>query len=250
MKRINVLGICGSPRYPSNSAFLLEEALSAARDVDPERIETEFYSIKGKKFAPCYSCFDRCRELKGGCTVKDDFQELQGKWYLADAIIYSVPIYHMSYPAQLKCFVDRLGNTFGQAYKPPSKALKAIGAIAQGTHLFSGQEESLMDIIKHTMLMGCIPVAGDPWEAYLGAGGTTHSSIGKDAIRRLYAEEECDAVTAVTASRSVGRRVAEMALILRAGLLAEEDRFREDPKYRPFFDRLNGTLPENVSQAP
>jgi hypothetical protein len=107
-----------------------------------------------------------------------------------------------------------------------------------------------MDIIKHTMLLGCIPVAGDPWEAYLGAGGTTHSSIGKDAIRRLYAEEECDAVTAVTASRSVGRRVAEMALILRAGLLAEEDRFREDPKYRPFFDRLNGTLPENVSQAP
>lgn len=249
MDKVRILGIAGSPRHPSNSEYLLRVALEAALAIDPESIQTIFYSIKGKKFAPCYSCFDRCRELQGDCTVRDDFQELASLWHQADGIVYSVPIYHMSYPGQLHCFLDRLGNTFGQAYKPPAKGVKAVGAIAQGTHLFSGQEHTVTDLIKHAVLMGCVPVAGDLWEAYLGGGGTTHSSIATDALESLQAQGDPDAEITVKACRSLGRRVAEMALILRAGMIAHQERYRQDPRYKPFFDRLDGSLPEAYRQA-
>ncbi|MGQ9584222.1 MAG: hypothetical protein ACUVXG_02325 [Anaerolineae bacterium] len=43
---------------------------------------------------------------------------------------------------------------------------------------------------------------------------------------------------------SLGRRVVEMALILREGMIAHQDRYRQDPRYRPFYDRLDGSLPE------
>ncbi|MBC7293910.1 MAG: hypothetical protein H5T84_07420, partial [Thermoleophilia bacterium] len=93
------------------------------------------------------------------------------------------------------------------------------------------------------VLMGCVPVAGDLWDSYLGAGGTTRSSIAGGALEALQAQGDPDAEITVRACVSLGRRVAEMALTLRAGILAFEERYRLDPCYRPFFDRVDGTLP-------
>lgn len=46
MGKVAILGIAGSPRHPSNSEFLLRVALEAAQAVDPEAVETAFYSIR------------------------------------------------------------------------------------------------------------------------------------------------------------------------------------------------------------
>ena len=48
--KVRVLGIAGSPRRKGNSEFLLEQALEAAKSAAPEQVETEFYSMAGKKF--------------------------------------------------------------------------------------------------------------------------------------------------------------------------------------------------------
>ncbi len=112
----------------------------------------------------------------GECIIKDDFQELLEKWIEADVILYSVPVYHMGMPAQLKAFLDRLGNSlFGRYVKNFSpdavtlpRSLKVIGSIAQGAHIFSGQEHTITDLINHALIMGCVPVTGDMWEAYIG----------------------------------------------------------------------------------
>lgn len=242
---IKVLGICGSPRK-GNSQYLLEKALEAAQKAAPGEVETELYSIRGKKFAPCISCF-KCGDQQGECILKDDFQELREKWVEAGVVIYSVPVYHMGIPAQLKAFLDRLGNSLfgryaglfdGEANLP--RSLKVIASIAQGAHLFSGQEHTITDLINHALIMGCVPVTGDMWEAYIGAGAWTYNEVGRNVLAENEENGSLDTRVALRGAESIGRRAAELALILKAGGLANANRFSGEPVYQPFLRRIQG----------
>ena len=193
-----VLGINGSPRE-GNSLFLLKEALQASREVDQEKVAVEEYSFRGKKFGPCVGCF-RCVEDKslGECVIKDDFQHLRDLWLKADVILYSVPVYHVGIPGQVKCFIDRLGNTINRYYRLTSpRFLKVIGAIAQGTHFAAGQELAVTFLLHHAVLKNCLPVSGDGWESYLGACGWTRTDRSKEALRKLHEGGDPDAEVAV-----------------------------------------------------
>lgn len=244
MSSLTVLGISGSPRR-GNSEFLLAEALEAARSVDSGHVKTVAYSVRGKKFGPCLSCF-RCGELSGECVVKDSFQEARDLWLAADVVIYSVPVYHMGLPGQLKCFMDRLGNSLFARYRhlfPPGvdslpRHLKVIGGIAQGAHLCSGQEHALTDIINHALLMQCLPVTGDMWEAYIGAAGWTANDIDRRALARQYEEGKDNARILVKAARDVGRRATETALALKGGVELIRERLAKDPVYAPLLERI------------
>jgi len=231
-----VLGINGSPRE-GNSLFLLQEALQAARDVDAGKVQVEEYSFRGKKFNPCVGCF-KCVEEKslGECVIKDDFQRLRDLWLKADVILYSVPVYHVGIPGQLKCFIDRLGNTINRYYRLTSpRFLKVIGAIAQGTHFAAGQELAVTFLLHHAVLKNCLPVSGDGWESYLGACGWTRNDRSKEAIKQLHEAGEPDAVVAVKSSHSIGKRATELGFILRAGRKQMQDFLNRDPAYRPFL---------------
>lgn len=235
---VKVLGICGSPRRGGNTEFLLDVALEGAKEASPNEVEVEKYSIVGKQFGPCTSCL-RCVELQGECTRKDSFQELRDKWVEADVVIYAIPVYHMTIPGQLRCFIDRLGNSqycyhnFAVPRRP-----KVIGAIAQGIHIFSGQEHAITDIINHALLMGCIPATGDQWECYIGAGGWTFNEIEKDALKKHYESGDLDAQVAVRAARSIGRRCTELALLLLAGARERMDIIGSQPVYKPWAERV------------
>jgi multimeric flavodoxin WrbA len=233
-----VLGINGSPRE-GNSQFLLKEALQTAQDVDSEKVVIKEYSFRGKKFNPCVGCF-QCIEEKhlGECVITDDFQHLRDLWLKADVILYSVPVYHVGIPGQLKCFIDRLGNTINRYYRLPSpRFLKVIGAIAQGAHFAAGQELAITFLLHHAVLKNCLPVSGDGWESYLGACGWTRTDRNKDALKKLYEAGEADAVVAVKSSRSLGKRTTELALILRAGGKQMEGTLARDPAYGPFLTK-------------
>lgn len=233
-----VLGINGSPRE-GNSLFLLQEALQAAREVDPGKVQVEEYSFRGKKFNPCVGCFQCAEERSlGECVIKDDFQQLRDLWLNADVIIYSVPVYHVGIPGQVKCFIDRLGNTINRYYRLASpRFLKVIGAIAQGTHFAAGQELAVTFILHHAVLKNCLPVSGDGWESYLGACGWTRNDRGKEAMKKLHEAGEPDAVVAVKSARSLGKRAAELGLILRAGGKQLQHVLNRDPSYRPFLTK-------------
>jgi multimeric flavodoxin WrbA len=233
-----VLGINGSPR-DGNSLFLLKEALQASLEVDQERIQVKEYSFRGKKFNPCVGCF-RCVEDKslGECVIKDDFQLLRDLWLKADVILYSVPVYHVGIPGQVKCFIDRLGNTINRYYRLTSpRFLKVIGAIAQGTHFAAGQELAVTFLIHHAVLKNCLPVSGDGWESYLGACGWTRTDRSQEAIKNLHEGGDPDSEIAVKSSRSLGKRAAELALILRAGGKQMEGVLSKDPSYQPFLTK-------------
>jgi len=240
---IKVLGISGSPRV-GNSKYLLEEALKSAKSVG-EEVETEYISIRGKKLGGCVMC-QACEE-DGECIIKDDFQEMSQKWIEADVVIYSVPVYHMGMPAQLKAFLDRLGNSFfgkysgnfteGKATLP--KSLKVIGSIAQGAHVFSGQEHTLTDLINHALIMGCIPVTGDMWEAYIGAGGWTYNEVGRNSIEEQVKEGRTDALVALRASKSVAKRAVELSILLKNKDNQNLGFVKDNPVYQPYVDRFN-----------
>ena len=237
--KIKVLGICGSPRKNANTEFLLNQALDAAKSVDPKNVETEAYSIAGKEYLPCISCFSCAKTGECIRSKKDDFNELRDKWVDADAIIMAVPVYHMSIPGQLKCFIDRLGNSLWSYEGSAGKHLKVYGAIAQGVHIFSGQENAIKEIINHAIVMGNIITSGDPWESYLGGAGWTENKVEKNALKSLYESGSFDADIAVKSARSLGKRVAELALIIKAGALHYIDYLKTDPMYKPLVERVS-----------
>ena len=111
--------------------------------------------------------------------------------------------------------------------------------MAQGSHVFSGQEHTITDIINHALIMGCVPVAGDMWESYIGAGGATYNEIERDALKKQVDGGKTDALVAVKASRSLAKRAVEMAVLLKYGGLAKLDYFSKDPTYIPFIKRID-----------
>jgi len=243
--KIRLLGICGSPRK-GNSLFLLRQALDEASKAYPEQVETDTYIFGQTPFAPCDACQTHKR-LKGECRIEDGFQELRDKWLEADAVIYSVPVYHMGIPGQVKCFIDRLGNSLGYYFTEflPGepvfhipRLMKVIGSITQGSHLFAGQEHAQAFINTHAILMRCIPVPGDLWESYIGAGGWTEVSPKVSALKTLAEEGKQDAQIALRSARALGKRVVEMALIIRDGLAANKDLFANQPTYQPLLKKI------------
>ena len=182
METIRLLGICGSPRRNGNSQFLLEAALDAAREVSPDTVNAELFSIAGKTYKPCDGC-DQCHQRLGYCkTINDDFAELRDKWIAADAIIYSVPIYHLGIPGQLKSFIDSLGNSVVEGFN--SRLLKVIAVLTQGSGMSTGQEHVMHFVNGHATMQGCIPVGGAWPGGYLGVGTWTRANEDLDALRK------------------------------------------------------------------
>jgi len=238
VKPLTLLGICGSPRPTGNSRYLLDVAVAEALRAGGDRIQAEVVGLSGLNIGPCASCYT-CGKRGGECYIDDDFAALRDKWAAADAVIYAIPVYHLGIPGQLKCFIDRLGNSLWSYYGGAvSKSLRVIGAITQGAHLFAGQEMAATALIHHALVMGGIPVTGDPWESYIAAAGWTRCNERKDALRTLAEAGDEDAQVAVRAARSLGRRVAQMALLVRAGGEALRQELAADGGYQIFLDRI------------
>jgi multimeric flavodoxin WrbA len=244
---IRVLGVCASPRKHGNSAFLLDEALRGAREAAPDEVSTHVFGFAGKSIAHCKAC-DACSRNGGICTTDDDFQELCDLFVAADAIVYSVPIYHMGCPSMLRAFFDRttcLLFRFGNEPDEPmaQKMLKPVGALVQGNGFASGQEQTALQVTVHSLMMGNIPIVGDDWEASLGAAGWTGWDVDKDAIKRLAAEGDRIAEASVRASYSVGRSCVQMAQLLLAGVAARDDVLAGEEIYDVLRNRVAGRQP-------
>lgn len=206
---VTILGIAGSPR-PGNTEILVQEALQGAREV--EGVETVFYTFHGKEIGPCVAeCDNYCAE-HGDCCFMDDFQEFFRLWLAADGVLFGVPVYHVSVPAQVKAAIDRLGEVLAAHLgNDVPRFSKVCAAIVQGLDKFGGQELTAQFLIEHFLLMNCVAVAGDLLQSYIAAMGIA-LGIELDAIRQDQ--------YAMSVARNVGRRVAEMTRIVQAGIQA------------------------------
>ena len=238
---IKILGISGSPRK-GNSEFLLTKGLDYVSNLNDFDVKIEKYLFKGKEFKPCIGC-GYCGKNEGKCVHNDDFAELKNKWLQADVIIYSLPVYHMGIPGQVKCFIDRLGNSlfgtyknlFGSGEDTLPRLMKVIGGIVQGAHIFSGQEHTLTDLINHALMMQSIPVTGDMWKSYIGAAGWTNNKIDRNAMEDDFKKGNFDTRVAVEASEKLIKRAVEMAAIIKSGLKEHKKQLIKDSHYIPNY---------------
>lgn len=226
---IRVLGINGSPRSPrrSNSQVLLDAARAGAEGVG----EVDFveFSFAHKKIEPCRMCIQNCSKDEE-CVVHDDMQAFRSEWLGADGIAWSVPIYHMGPPSQVRAALDRMNElrfqtSHNRGQKQYPRLMKSVGAIVQGGSLYGGQEITQQFLLHHAMLLQCLPVTGNMPESYLGIGCQV------DSRESLMKNEKC-----LIQAQSLGQRVSEMAKIVKAGMMLAQDSLPDE--YFPSREKM------------
>jgi multimeric flavodoxin WrbA len=198
---MKIVGICCSPRKGRTTFQAMEACLASAYEVD-DTIETVLVELADKKIGPCIAC-NICKQGLI-CGIDDDFGELLTLLSGEDVagVIVGTPVYVGSMTAQCKAFLDRsvvlrrndwlLRDTVGGAL--------AVGGVRHG-----GQELTLQ-AVRAAMLCHDMICVGDGRPS--GHFGAALYSGGPDGI-------ETDEDGLATA-RHLGRRVAEVALKLRA----------------------------------
>ena len=60
-----------------------------------------------KKLGGCRAC-ETCYSTGKACTFDDDFNTIAPAILEADAVVFTMPVYWYSIPAQIKCVIDRI----------------------------------------------------------------------------------------------------------------------------------------------
>ena len=85
-----IVVITGSPRKGGNSALMAEAFIKAA--------EAE---------GLCHAC-ETCFKTGKACSFDDDFNVMAPYIERADGVVFAMPVYWYSIPAQIKCVIDKL----------------------------------------------------------------------------------------------------------------------------------------------
>lgn len=231
MEKVEILGIVGSPRKKGHTAFMVKQALEAAREV--EGVETEIIYLIDKKIGPCRSCSDENGQLtcatRPRCIQDDDMtNEIYGKLLAADGIIIGSPVYWCNVSSYVKTFMDR---TIWIKMRKLWLRDKVGGALTVAAHRHGGQEVAIEAIENFFRIHGMIIVGdGAPnSKEYEEFENVTYGSPSSDAVPAIwgrahfaggwadpyYGEIKKD-VMAIINAKGLGRHVAEVAKWVKA----------------------------------
>lgn len=101
---MKIVVITGSPRKNGNSFAMTEAFVRKAeeRGHTVERFDAAFMNIGG-----CHAC-ETCYKTGKACSFDDDFNRIAPALLEADAVVYTMPVYWYSIPAQIKGVIDRI----------------------------------------------------------------------------------------------------------------------------------------------
>ena len=99
-----IVVITGSPRKNGNS-FAMTEAFIKAAEGKGHTV-TRFDAAM-KKVGGCHAC-ETCYSTGKACSFDDDFNTIAPAILEADAIVFTMPVYWYSIPAQIKGVIDRI----------------------------------------------------------------------------------------------------------------------------------------------
>lgn len=194
-KAVKITGVSCSPRKDRTTAAALRACLEAAKSAGPE-IEVELLDLGGLKING---------DLAAGIPLapgeRDDFPPIEVKLRAPEVggIIIGTPVYFSNMSSLCKAFLDRwmaFRSTFALRNK-------VGGALAVGAARNGGQELTLQTVHAAMLCQDMILVSEGRPTARLG--GILVSV--KDDV----SQDQAGLATA----RSLGRRVAEVALLLR-----------------------------------
>jgi multimeric flavodoxin WrbA len=105
---MKILAFNGSPRLKANTATMLDNAISGARE---NGAEVELFNLYKMQYSGCVSCFS-CKRLDKErpmvCVVEDDLKPVLEKVCGIDAIIIATPVYYGSESAATRALIERL----------------------------------------------------------------------------------------------------------------------------------------------
>lgn len=99
-----IVVITGSPRKNGNS-FAMTDAFIRAAEAKGHTV-TRFDAAL-RPVGSCRAC-ETCYSTGKACTFDDDFNTLAPAILEADAIVFTMPVYWYSIPAQIKAVIDRI----------------------------------------------------------------------------------------------------------------------------------------------
>ena len=98
-----IVVITGSPRKNGNSFAMTDAFIKAVQEKG--HTVTRFDAAM-KKIGGCHAC-ETCYSTGKACTFDDDFNVIAPAILEADAIVFTMPVYWYSMPAQIKGVIDR-----------------------------------------------------------------------------------------------------------------------------------------------
>ena len=101
---MKIVVITGSPRKNGNSFAMTDAFIHEAeqRGHSVRRFDAAFLKIGG-----CHACMT-CYKTGKACSFDDDFNNIAPAILEADAVVFTMPVYWYSIPAQIKGAIDRL----------------------------------------------------------------------------------------------------------------------------------------------
>lgn len=99
-----IVVITGSPRKNGNS-FAMTDAFIQAAQANGHEI-TRFDAAM-KNMGGCHAC-ETCFKTGKACSFDDDFNTIAPAILEADAVVFTMPVYWYSIPAQIKSVIDKL----------------------------------------------------------------------------------------------------------------------------------------------
>ena len=101
---MKIVVITGSPRKNGNSFAMTDAFIKEAEQKGHtvSRFDAAFLKIGG-----CHACMT-CYKTGKACSFDDDFNLIAPAILEADAVVFTMPVYWYSIPAQVKGVIDRL----------------------------------------------------------------------------------------------------------------------------------------------
>ena len=99
-----IVVITGSPRKNGNSFAMTDAFIEAAKKKGHSITR---FDAAMKKVGGCHAC-ETCFSTGKACTFDDDFNTIAPAILEADVIVFTMPVYWYSIPAQIKGVIDRI----------------------------------------------------------------------------------------------------------------------------------------------
>lgn len=99
-----IVVITGSPRKEGNS-FAMTDAF--IREAERKGHMVTRFDAAMKNVGGCHAC-ETCYKTGKACSFDDDFNTIAPAILEADGVVFTMPVYWYSIPAQIKCIIDKL----------------------------------------------------------------------------------------------------------------------------------------------
>ena len=117
----NITVLVGSPRKNGNTEILADAFIGGAGGAGHSVTKI---TLRGKKISPCVNC-DFCLNERR-CAFDDDMTPIYETLIHTDILVFATPVYFYSFPAQLKCVIDRLHNPVRESFTVKGSVLLAV----------------------------------------------------------------------------------------------------------------------------